>query len=239
MARTVAIVLSAGKGKRMNSETPKQYIDLNHKPVLYYSVSAFESSYVDEIVIVCGEGDENYIKEEIVDRYGFTKVKAIVAGGKERYHSVYKGLVAAGRADYALIHDGARPFVSLEVIDRVRECVEGGTSCVAAVPVTDTIKIVDSEGKVLSTPDRKTLWAMQTPQAFKYDLIRAAYEELINKEEETLLAGVNITDDAMVVEHFTGLPVQVIMGDYDNIKITTPGDIEIAERILAKIASKN
>ncbi|MBO4809538.1 MAG: 2-C-methyl-D-erythritol 4-phosphate cytidylyltransferase [Lachnospiraceae bacterium] len=239
MARTVAIVLSAGKGKRMNSETPKQYIDLNHKPVLYYSVSAFESSYVDEIVIVCGEGDENYIKEEIVDRYGFTKVKAIVAGGKERYHSVYKGLVAAGQADYALIHDGARPFVSLEVIDRVRECVEGGTSCVAAVPVTDTIKIVDSEGKVLSTPDRKTLWAMQTPQAFKYDLIRAAYEELINEEEETLLAGVNITDDAMVVEHFTGLPVQVIMGDYDNIKITTPGDIEIAERILAKIASKN
>ena len=239
MARTVAIVLSAGKGKRMNSETPKQYIDLNHKPVLYYSVSAFESSYVDEIVIVCGEGDENYIKEEIVDRYGFTKVKAIVAGGKERYHSVYKGLVAAEQADYALIHDGARPFVSLEVIDRVRECVEGGTSCVAAVPVTDTIKIVDSEGKVLSTPDRKTLWAMQTPQAFKYDLIRTAYEELINKEEETLLAGVNITDDAMVVEHFTGLPVQVIMGDYDNIKITTPGDIEIAERILAKIASKN
>ena len=239
MARTVAIVLSAGKGKRMNSETPKQYIDLNHKPVLYYSVSAFESSYVDEIVIVCGEGDENYIKEEIVDRYGFAKVKAIVAGGKERYHSVYKGLVAAGQADYALIHDGARPFVSLEIIDRVRECVEGGTSCVAAVPVTDTIKIVDSEGKVLSTPDRKTLWAMQTPQAFKYDLIRAAYEELINKEEETLLAGVNITDDAMVVEHFTGLPVQVIMGDYDNIKITTPGDIEIAERILAKIASKN
>ena len=88
MAKTVAIVLSAGKGKRMNSETPKQYIDINHKPVLYYSVSAFESSYVDEIVIVCGEGDENYIKEEIVDKYGFTKVKAIVAGGKERYHSV-------------------------------------------------------------------------------------------------------------------------------------------------------
>ncbi|SDA46593.1 2-C-methyl-D-erythritol 4-phosphate cytidylyltransferase [Lachnospiraceae bacterium G11] len=239
MAKTVAIVLSAGKGKRMNSETPKQYIDINHKPVLYYSVSAFESSYVDEIVIVCGEGDENYIKEEIVDKYGFTKVKAIVAGGKERYHSVYNGLVAAETADYALIHDGARPLISEEVIDRVRECVEGGTSCVAAVPVTDTIKIVDSEGKVLETPDRKTLWAMQTPQAFSYELIKNAYEELIIKEEETLKAGINITDDAMVAEQFGGATVKVIMGDYDNIKITTPKDIEIAERILAKIASKN
>lgn len=239
MAKTVAIVLSAGKGKRMNSETPKQYIDINHKPVLYYSVSAFESSYVDEIVIVCGRGDEDYIKEEIVAKYSFAKVKAIVPGGKERYHSVYNGLMAAGDADYVLIHDGARPMISQEVIDRVRECVEGGTSCVAAVPVTDTIKIVDSEGKVLSTPDRKTLWAMQTPQAFSFKLIKNAYEELINKEEETLKAGINITDDAMVAEQFGGSCVKVIMGDYDNIKITTPKDIEIAERILAKIASKN
>ena len=239
MAKTVAIVLSAGKGRRMNSETPKQYIDINHKPVLYYSVSAFESSYVDEIVIVCGEGYENYIKEEIVDKYGFTKVKAVVAGGKERYHSVYKGLMAVESADFALIHDGARPLVSKEVIDRVRKCVEGGTSCVAAVPVTDTIKIVDSEGKVLGTPDRKTLWAMQTPQAFSYELIKKAYAELINNEEEILSTGVNITDDAMVAEQFGGSEVKVIMGDYDNIKITTPKDIEIAERILAKIASKN
>ncbi|MBO4376708.1 MAG: 2-C-methyl-D-erythritol 4-phosphate cytidylyltransferase [Lachnospiraceae bacterium] len=234
MSKTVAIVLSAGKGRRMNSDTPKQYMNVAHKPVLYYSVSAFQSSYVDEIVIVCGEGDEKYIKEEIVDKYSLSKVTKIVTGGAERYHSVYKGLEAAN-GDYVLIHDGARPLITKEVIDRIRQTLESEGGCVAAVPVTDTIKIVDPEGKVISTPDRKTLWAMQTPQAFPYEEIKTAYRMLINKEEETLKKGINITDDAMVAEYFGGHDVKVVMGDYNNIKITTLKDLDFAESILSKI----
>lgn len=230
--KTYAIVLSAGKGKRMNASTPKQYMNLKDKPVLYYSVSAFQSSPVDEIVIVCGEGDEEYVRNEIVEKYSFNKVKRIVTGGKERYHSVFEGLKACEGADYVLIHDGARPFINEAILSRVMESVKKDEACVAGVPVTDTIKVVDEEGFVKSTPDRKTLWSMQTPQAFKFDLVFEAYSKLIETEKAVLAEGVNITDDAMVVEHFTSHPVRIVMGDYTNIKITNPMDIKIGENYL-------
>ncbi len=230
--KTYAIVLSAGKGKRMNASMPKQYMNLKDKPVLYYSVSAFQSSPVDEIVIVCGEGDEEYVRNEIVEKYSFNKVKRIVTGGKERYHSVFEGLKACEGADYVLIHDGARPFINEAILSRVMESVKKDEACVAGVPVTDTIKVVDEEGFVKSTPDRKTLWSMQTPQAFKFDLVFEAYSKLIETEKDVLAEGVNITDDAMVVEHFTSHPVRIVMGDYTNIKITNPMDIKIGENYL-------
>jgi len=232
MSKTVAIILSAGKGKRMQSDVAKQYMELNGKPVLYYTVSAFESSYVDEIIIVCGEGDQEFVTKDIVEKHSFNKVKKIVTGGRERYHSVYEGIMAAGDADYCLIHDGARPFVSSDVLNRIKESLEKNKACVAAVPVTDTIKVVDESGFVISTPDRKTLWSMQTPQAFSFDLVKGAYQKLIASEKEVLEEGINITDDAMVVEHFTNHPVKIVEGSYDNIKITTPKDMAIGKAIL-------
>lgn len=232
MSKTTAIVLSAGKGKRMNSDTAKQYMNLHDKPVLYYTMMAFESSYVDEIVVVCGKDDKDFVLTEIVEKYSFNKVKKIVTGGKERYHSVYQGLMACDDTDYVLIHDGARPFVDHMILERVRECVEKYGACVAAMPVTDTIKVVSEDGTVLSTPDRKTLWSMQTPQAFEFELAVSSYIKLIESEKEILDKGINITDDAMVVEYFTNHPVKIVEGAYNNIKITTPEDIPRGEGIL-------
>lgn len=232
MSKTTAIVLSAGKGKRMNSNTAKQYMNLHDKPVLYYTMMAFESSYVDEIIVVCGKDDKDFVRTEIVEKYSFNKVKKIVTGGKERYHSVYQGLMACDDTDYVLIHDGARPFVDHMILERVRECVEKTGACVAAVPVTDTIKVISEDGTVQSTPDRRTLWSMQTPQAFKFELAVSSYIKLIESEKEILDKGINITDDAMVVEYFTNHPVKVVEGSYNNIKITTPEDIPRGEGIL-------
>lgn len=236
MGKTVAIVLAGGRGKRMGSDRPKQYLELNGKPILYYTLRAFEESYVDEVILVTPQGDGedgiSYARDEVVNKWGLLKVRTIVCGGKERYHSVYAGLKAAsesGGAEFVLIHDGARPFVSQEIFERIRLSLESGQkACVAAVPVTDTIKVVNDEGIVVDTPNRSTLWSMQTPQAFTFDLVWQAYSELIVKENALLEKGVQITDDAMVVEQFTQVPVRVVEGSYENFKVTTPEDLERA-----------
>ena len=132
-----------------------------------------------------------------------------------------------------LIHDGARPFVDGDTIDRCLKELENGTlACVAAVPSKDTVKIADEDGMVISTPDRRSVWNIQTPQCFEYSLIYKAYSELISRESEGSLGNLNITDDAMVVEHFGGTPVKLVMGSYNNIKITTPEDLPLAHAIL-------
>ena len=218
-----AIVLAAGSGKRMNTAVHKQYLDIKGKPVLYYALHAFEQSSVDEIVLVVGKGETDYCRQEIVEKYGLKKVKKIVEGGKERYHSVYEGLKAADHPDYVLIHDGARPFILKKTIEQTMQEVKKYQACVVAVPVKDTVKIADEEGYAKETPERKYVWAVQTPQVFSYPMIYDAYEKALQQEDAS------ITDDAMVLEKVTGRKVRLIEGSYRNIKITTPEDLLIAE----------
>ena len=162
-----AIVLAAGSGKRMNSQVHKQYLIIQDRPVLYYSLKEFQDSAVDEIVLVVGKGEEEFCRREIVDKYGISKVKAIVEGGKERYHSVFEGLKQTSDADYVLIHDGARPFVNQDIIRRCMLEVPKYQACVVGMPVKDTIKIADEGGYAKQTPDRKNVWMIQTPQTFR------------------------------------------------------------------------
>ncbi len=268
--KCTAIVLSAGKGKRMGTDRAKQYLDLHGRPVLYYCLKAFQDSFIDEIIIVASGEDHDYIREEIVEKYGLTKVVGIVEGGAERYDSVLCGLRAAGGdglchgdgsygtyediltdfsdaaipagiSGYVFIHDGARPFIDNEILKRAYETVKKYGTAIVAVPSKDTVKIVDSEGITIDTPDRRAVWLMQTPQVFAYEPILEAYEKMDEyKKSESAgphdkdKSGVMITDDAMVMEHFGSLPVHVSEGSYRNIKITTPEDMLIAEAFVSK-----
>lgn len=226
MAKYTAIILAAGKGSRMGSAVHKQYMMLAGRPVIYYALKAFEDSPVDEIVLVTGEGEEEFCRKEVVERYGLKKVTHITAGGRERYHSVYCGLKCCESSDYVLIHDGARPCVTGELIVRGMETAAKAGACIAAVPVKDTIKVADEEKVVQNTPDRNTLWIIQTPQVFAYPLIRSAYDRMLAEG-----AG-KITDDAMAVEQYGRTPVHIFEGSYRNLKITTPEDLQIAELLL-------
>lgn len=227
--RASVIILAAGQGKRMQSDIPKQYLPLNEKPILYYAIKAFEESLVQEIVLVVGNGEIEYCQKEIIEKYHFQKVRKIVVGGKERYHSVYNGLKAIEKTDYIYIHDGARPFITPKVIKNIFEQVKIYEACVVGMPVKDTIKIVDEEHNISNTPDRKYVWQVQTPQVFAYALIKEAYEKLIKKEDSS------ITDDAMVIEKMSNHKVKLIEGSYQNMKITTPEDIKMAEFILSNV----
>lgn len=232
-SRTAAVVLAAGSGRRMESSIKKQYMLIKDKPVLYYSLKAFQESFIDEIILVVSAGDIPYCQKEIVERYGFSKVKGVVEGGKERYHSVALGLQCLKNCDYVYIHDGARPMLTEEILLRLWQSVQKTGACVAGMPVKDTIKLVDENKMVLSTPERKRVWQVQTPQVFSYDLISEAYDRLLAAEKELLQKGLMVTDDAMVVETLTEHPVKLVEGSYENIKITTPEDIPIAERFLS------
>lgn len=235
MNRNVAIVLAAGKGKRMNAERPKQYLLLDGKPILYYSLKTIEESFIDRIILVTSADDIEYCRKEIVEKFGLQKVNSIVAGGKERYHSVWNGICQVEDCDYLFIHDGARPFLTQDILNDAYRCVQKYNACVAAVPVKDTIKQVDGSGRVTFTPRRSTLHQMQTPQTFRFSLIRDAYEGLIRQEEDLKKKGIVITDDAMVVETITSHTVWISEGAYTNIKITTPEDIWIAESLIKGI----
>ncbi|MBQ4282550.1 MAG: 2-C-methyl-D-erythritol 4-phosphate cytidylyltransferase [Lachnospira sp.] len=225
----VAIVLAGGKGSRMNSDIPKQYMELMGKPVLYYSLKAFEESDIDAIVLVVGKGEIDYCRKNIVERYGIKKVVSVVEGGSERYYSVLNGLRAISGCDYVYVHDGARPCVSSGIIRKCLDEVQIYKACVAAVPVKDTIKVADDNGFAVETPDRSLLWQIQTPQCFEYSLVKYAYEAMAVDDNRG-----NITDDAMVVEKYTDARVKMTKSEYENIKITTPEDIMIAESFLNK-----
>ena len=256
--KCTAVVLAAGKGSRMGTKIQKQYLEICGKPVLYYSLAAFAASpIIDEIVLVTGEGKTDYCRKNIIEAYGITKVNKIVVGGKERYESVYKALREIEPEGYVFIHDGARPFVDESIIERTYQAVKEYRACVAGMPVKDTIKISDEEEFAAATPDRSKLWMIQTPQTFSYELIYQAYRVLIKSEENTaepeqtlpydsLLnkqkvkklqenrGQVHVTDDAMVVELLTDIPVKLVRGSYQNIKITTPEDLKIAEALCEK-----
>ena len=225
--RNTAIVLAAGQGKRMHSKIQKQFMELNGMPVLCYSLRCFqESPLIQDIILVTGEESISYCKEEIVQKYGFTKVSAVIPGGKERYDSVYAGLCECRDCEYVLIHDGARPFVTEEILKRGLQKVKETGACVIGMPSKDTVKLSDEEGYVKETPNRKCVWTIQTPQIFSYSLIREAHDSIRQKDMS------KITDDAMVAEHETGVKIRFSEGSYRNIKITTPEDLVVAEAFL-------
>ncbi len=236
-----AVVLSAGQGKRMGTSMQKQYIELQRKPVITHTLSAFQDSdIIDDVILVVGAGQEKYVREEIVQRNHFTKVREMVPGGEERYASVWCGLKAfrdGGYCDgypenYIFIHDGARPFVSEEILERAYETVCVHRACVAGMPSKDTVKLVDDGLLAVSTPQRKYVWAVQTPQVFEASLIIEAYSRLMREEY------INVTDDAMVVEQMMDIPVKLFEGSYENIKITTPEDLDIARLFLSRRADQ-
>lgn len=228
--KTTAIVLAGGQGKRMQSKVQKQYLLLKEKPILYYSLHTFSESFVDDIVLVVGKGEVDSCQRNIIEKYHITKVRAVVEGGKERYHSVKKGMEAISwDCDYVFIHDAARPFLTQTILERVMKQVTQYGACVVGMPVKDTVKIADSRGYVDATPDRSRIWQIQTPQVFEYKMIQECYRKLMEQEAVLLGQGVTITDDAMVVERFADTSVKLVEGSYQNIKITTPEDLEIGE----------
>ncbi|MCR4782810.1 MAG: 2-C-methyl-D-erythritol 4-phosphate cytidylyltransferase [Lachnospiraceae bacterium] len=222
------IILAAGSGSRMKSSIPKQYIEIDNRPLIYYTLDTFERSVVDEIILVVRPGDEDYVKREIVERYSFSKVRAIVAGGDSRTMSVYNG-IKASEADYVLIHDGARACASVELVNRMADQVLL-SPCIAAVPSKDTVKISDSAGYVESTPKRENVYIVQTPQAFNRKELLEAYLLLedMTPEDKSVL-----TDDSMIMEN-AGKKVRLVAGEYSNIKVTTPEDLDFI-----KIIKKN
>ena len=228
--KNTAIVLAAGQGKRMNSKVQKQFLELGGKPLLYYALKCFQDSgMIRDIILVTGAESVSFCKEEIVEKYGLTKVTKVIYGGKERYDSVYQGLLACRETEYVLIHDGARPFITEEIIRRGIQGVEKTGACVIGMPSKDTVKIADTQGYVAETPERSSVWTIQTPQIFEYNLIREAHEKIRCRDMSA------ITDDAMVVEQETGVKIVLVEGSYKNLKITTPEDLDIAEIFLKNI----
>ena len=194
-----AIVLAAGNGKRMGADIPKQFLKINGEYILTKTLRVFqESSVISDIVLV----------------------RHIITGGKERYDSSYAGILQCPNSDYVFIHDAARPYITEEILIRTAEEVQKHLAVAVGVPSKDTIKIVDDDGFVTDTPLRKNVWNIQTPQAFSYSLIRAAYEIMLEEGMQ------GITDDAMVVEASRLARVKLVMGAYTNIKITTPDDLK-------------
>lgn len=222
--KNTVIVLAAGKGTRMGSDIPKQFLKIQDKPVLYHSLKTFQDSpLISEIILVIGKEWQEYCRETILEPYEMTKVVKMIEGGEERYDSVYAGLCACENSDYVFIHDGARPFITEEILERCMDAVRENKACVVGMPSKDTVKIADEQGYIASTPARSQVWIIQTPQVFSYKLIREAYEEMFARG----MAG--ITDDAMVVESAKLCKVKLVEGSYENIKITTPEDMKIAQ----------
>lgn len=229
MEKIAAIIVAGGSGKRMGTAVKKQFIKLRSKEILAYTLEAFSKvEEITEIIVVTGEDDLEKVKKDIVEQYGISKVSQIVAGGRERQDSVYNGLLATSEdIEYVMIHDGARPFISEEVILRAIEKTKVCKATIVAVPVKDTIKVIDIEAEAVEqTPPREKLWAVQTPQSFDKKLLVDAYALAREK-------GLQVTDDSMIVEAY-GKKVQVVLGEYNNIKITTPEDLVIGESILGE-----
>lgn len=219
------IVLAGGKGTRMGSETKKQYLELLGKPALSWSLLAFQNSMVDEIILVCSDEDREFCKKEIIEKYDINKCRKFVEGGAERYLSVYNGLKEVS-GEYVMIHDGARPCITPDTINKAGEMLLSTGTCCVGTFVSDTIAVLGEDGTICNLPDRKTLWSSQTPQCFKT-------EEIIGSYDKALAAGENkITDDDFVAFKYGNAKIHVLDDGPDNIKLTTKKDILLAEGIL-------
>lgn len=219
------VIVAAGTGSRMNMGINKQFIKLEDKEIIAYTIEKFyNNDNIEDIVVVVKEEESEFVKEEIVNKYNFKNIK-IAYGGKERQDSVYNGLkMLDEKCNIVLIHDGARPFVSEQIINKSIEEAKEHKAIVVGVPVKDTIKVIDNDKNIVDTPNRSVLWAVQTPQTFDYKI-------LINSYEDAFESGFYGTDDAMLVER-NGYKVKMIEGSYNNIKITTQEDLNIGSQIL-------
>lgn len=224
MDKVVGIILAGGRGSRMGAEVSKQFIEIDEKPIIYHTIKAFEKcDKIGDIILVLPSDEIEYFKEKILSRFDF-KISAIVEGGKERQDSVYNALEYIEDCDTVLIHDGARPFVSLDIINKGIEFAEKFGAAAPGVMPKDTIKVKNNENFSETTPDRSSLMAIQTPQCFNYKLIRQCHEKV--KEQNII-----VTDDTMVAETF-GNRVYLYEGDYKNIKVTTPEDLILCREFI-------
>lgn len=228
--KTAVIIAAAGSGRRMGGGLNKQYINIAGMPVLARSVLVFEENpHIHEIVLVVRPGEEELCRRQIIEPYGFQKIFAIIGGGAQRQDSVRKALaVLPPDVELVLVHDGARPLVSQEVVEQVIAAAAQYGAAVPAVPVKDTIKTIaftgDSGAVVMDTPARSSLRAVQTPQGFHRDILERAFAACRDTA--------SVTDDASMVEAL-GLPVRVTPGEERNLKITTPEDVARAEQLLS------
>jgi 2-C-methyl-D-erythritol 4-phosphate cytidylyltransferase len=217
-----ALIPAAGSGKRFGSATKKQYLELYGQPVLAHTIRLFnQSPFVDAIFLIAPSGEIEYCRQELVERFGFHKVRDVVCGGEERQVSVYNGLTACGAQpeDIILIHDGVRPFFPGALLGAVIHKAEEAGACLVAVPARDTLKEVE-DGRVVGTPERKRFWQAQTPQAFRFDIILQAHQKALDQ-------GFRGTDDASLVERM-GVEIPVVEGSFLNLKITTQEDLTLA-----------
>ena len=228
MSKVTALIPAAGMGKRMGKAVAKQFLPLGDKPMLAHTLLIFQrAAEIDEIIPVLSEEDMETCLRDIIEQYHITKVKTLVVGGKERQDSVANGLQKLDKdTSIVMVHDGVRPFVTHEMIKESVDLAKKGECVVVGVPIKDTIKEVDDKGNVRHTLERSKLWAIQTPQTFPVKLLKKAYDD----SRKRSICG---TDDATLVERMGG-KVRVIMGSYDNIKITTPEDLIVAEEILKR-----
>lgn len=223
------LIPAAGMGRRMGGGGNKQYLALAEKPILAHTLSIFQNHpLVDHIYVISPSDEIAYCQSEVVDRFGFNKVRALVPGGVERQDSVRNGLEACDSRgeDIVLIHDGVRPFFSPQLIEPMVLRTKQQGACVVGVPVKDTIKEVEG-GRICGTPERSRLWHVQTPQAFRFDLIMEAHRKALEE-------GFTGTDDASLVERL-GESVDMMEGGYRNIKITTPEDMVLAKAFLSEM----
>lgn len=228
--QATVLIPAAGMGRRMGASVNKQYLALAGKPILAHTLALFDRHpLIEHIYPIIPRDEIAYCQQQIIDHYGFTKVRRIVPGGTERQDSVRNGLLALAEDDLAqaervvLIHDGARPLFNPKLLQELIEVVTEQGACVVGVPAKDTIKEVD-DGLISSTPDRQRLWQAQTPQGFRYHLIVEAFQLA---DAEQFLG----TDDASLLER-SGQPVAMLQGEYRNIKVTTPEDLLVAAAFL-------
>ena len=228
--KTAAIITAAGAGVRMGGDQPKQFMELSGRPMLAFTLEHFaRSPHIDEIVLVVPPGKVEYCRGQIVEKYDLAKVKKVVAGGERRQDSVRLGLEAIeDHYPLVLIHDGVRPLVSPDLISRIVTAANACRAVIPALAARETVKEADSEGLVVKTHDRRHLWLVQTPQAFRYEDILEAHRRALEENWE------EITDDALLVERM-GVPVTIIEGSEENIKITTPQDLELARFLLGRV----
>lgn len=235
--KATVLIPAAGMGRRMGTAVNKQYLVLAGKPILAHTISLFEHHpLVEHIYLIVPEGDIDYCRQQIVDPYGFSKVIRIVPGGVERQDSVYNGLKALAEDGFdqperpILIHDGARPLFDSALLSKLINVVDARGACAVGVPVKDTIKDVENR-QIMGSPDRKRLWHAQTPQGFQYQLLKQAFDQALDD-------GFCGTDDASLLER-TGHNVQMLEGNYRNIKVTTPEDLLIATALLDSIGKES
>jgi len=226
--KIVALIAAAGKGKRMNARISKPFIPIFGKPILAYTIEKFEKcKLIDKIYLIVSREEKELCSRNIIIKYNFSKVQELVDGGETRQDSIYNGLKAIDSVtDIVVIHDGARPLIEETIIwDSIEKAQKYGAA-ITAIPIKDTVKKCGKDFFINKTLNREEIWRAQTPQTFKYGLILAAYNQAYKYK---YLA----TDDAAIVERY-GHKVKLIIGSEENIKITTPFDIIVAENFLKK-----